>query len=663
MILAVSVVSYQNCSKVDFVEDESLLPLCLVDEQNCVEHLLDTKTLVETEKVKIILVIDNSYSMAEIQAKVGSAMGDLIVGLEENELEFYIFTTTQISSGMIYQNYYQDVPGYGQRPITKNKRYYTYTLNGISQRSDEMPEEVNAENIVQHSGFGLNIVPLQILAPKNAISENPAYEQYDVNQDGYLDFNDFYDLINDCNSEAVDCSANADFNDDGIINSRDYIAMTALMQENGHNEIANYFSNPQSESEYVDLKILPTMSHQLRKYYLSKIARRVHSLGVSGSDIETGICNLNKIVYEQENPILQQGDKVAFLVVSNEEDHSTARNCIKEVEYDVIDGSATVSCDPNVETCTSIRYQMTVERSPMLNAQCVTDYKDGTTEPETRNFFDIWEKTVCDYSQTLDCTPEQATAAAAICNERTGQGTLYSCNIKCEIGAGVPVSSNLINFSRYHNEENKCSPDEIFMDGLNIYDYYNTRIGTRILKPETCNSSYFKRITTRTRSNGSQRVEQMFPSLGSDDQLIDRFIDGANSLLGRGNYFLSTIVHKPGQTTTAGCEVGAAGSGSSYGNRYISLAQKVMGRDASMSLCESSFKPAIEEIKNFTTSSTIRVYDISQYGVENIDRVGVRRNSNSFRLTEEQYSINGSQLTIAEGVLQPGDQIVLASVE
>src|SRR4051812_34111061 len=101
--LGMTTVSYQNCGgNVDFgyIYDGKLgsnyydAGLC---RNGCWKNEMDAKDNVIVPDVKVVLVVDNSSSMASIQASLGRGIKKLVDGLRGFSASFYIYSTTQES--------------------------------------------------------------------------------------------------------------------------------------------------------------------------------------------------------------------------------------------------------------------------------------------------------------------------------------------------------------------------------------------------------------------------------------------------------------------------------------------------------------------------------------------------------------------------------------
>lgn len=94
VLLAAVAVSFQNCGKVDFKNSLSDIgKQCAAS--SCREGEIVPEQDVFKPELKVLLVVDNSFSMTQAQEKLATGVQSLIDGLKGFASSYYVYTTTQ----------------------------------------------------------------------------------------------------------------------------------------------------------------------------------------------------------------------------------------------------------------------------------------------------------------------------------------------------------------------------------------------------------------------------------------------------------------------------------------------------------------------------------------------------------------------------------------
>lgn len=95
VLLFVAVSFYQNCSPADF-SSLALSGLC-PEGKTCDQLNFATKSEDQYPLIKVVLLVDNSFSMDVMQAKLARSLDTLYEGFKGKTLEVYVLTTTHLS--------------------------------------------------------------------------------------------------------------------------------------------------------------------------------------------------------------------------------------------------------------------------------------------------------------------------------------------------------------------------------------------------------------------------------------------------------------------------------------------------------------------------------------------------------------------------------------
>jgi len=110
-----------------------------------------------------------------------------------------------------------------------------------------------------------------------------------------------------------------------------------------------------------------------------KISNAIKSVGIDGSSTETGICSLVRSVYnDNSNKFFNKGDNAAMVVLSDEDDSSTPFNCLSRItQEEKFKGKGSVSepCNPLIENCASVDYEVKYDTINEHHADVTMDYK------------------------------------------------------------------------------------------------------------------------------------------------------------------------------------------------------------------------------------------------------------------------------------------------
>ena len=218
------------------------------------------------------------------------------------------------------------------------------------------------------------------------------------------------------------------------------------------------------------------------------LASAVTSTGIEGSSTETGLCTLVRSVYnEAENKIFKKGDNAALVILSDENDASDPAQCIsRETQEETFVGRSaeTVDCNPQIEKCNSMDYQVNFATETMQRpyAEVSADFQcnsltpnscevDGSCAKVTYNFTSLRSKirysclNKVDYRLNFNSVSSYSRSLNFSCFSKVPYTIQFNAlatytqnlNYKCEqLDDGVPVSTTVLQSLALNNTVAQC---------------------------------------------------------------------------------------------------------------------------------------------------------------------------------------------------------------
>jgi hypothetical protein len=712
MLLALSFI-FQNCSNVDF---ENTLPVehVLRDERcygyDCYDAKITPEETVEKPEIKVVMVVDNSYTMTQMQDKLAAGVKNLLAGLAGYKASFSIYSTTHQTGASLLG--------------------FQYNKQAVFDRQEC---KMTVGGVLQDSGC--------IAGPR---------------------------------------------------------PLGSMIEEMTHIQLAPSLIDPSIFK--IDENSQPEDITELSE----RLGDEIRKIGIHGSPEERGICTLVKTVFDESDsrPFKSQDQLGVFVVISDEDDESSAQNCLSQVnkktdcsEEDLRTKTVTETIACSTPDCRYFPVQYSVQlgsRSRILETKSFKRFQNvrnitwKTTTPQTYNHglnykYNVVEDGVVvslDGSATIENSFDSCSSqcSSAHLNHINSQilplkGTLVAgtCAVSsCTANAAPPMQTRTKNHSTAvscsttldeptcmnslsSNEKNgyvpgSCQITSCTKGAVSTSNAYaNTEVAACtptscsdtglnpgngwLLEPGSCNVSCSNSplaAMTATRSVDQKgasaealpsfcsdvyqsgktiaqvlsEANQMRPVLGcsrtvgsekyevrtvqntvrisppgtplckapttksfsypqyresfENEDLINAFTTKAREKLGE-NYFISAIIQN--SPNNPACPLK---QGQSVGNRYINLIQATPSGGNVASICESDYgKAAFEGVGRWTERIMKNTF------VANIDSstseiisVWIERGGQRLTLEPSQFRVQGKNVTLTdETLLQAGDFI------
>lgn len=661
LLLALSffvVLSYQNCSEVSF-ESISFCP----KGETCDSMVFKTSSSENYPAFKIFFLIDNSFSMQVMQQRLASSLSSLLDELRDKPFEIHIFSTSQMPGYLSSSPIHPLNITYGPFAYNKQTTKYSYTFNGQNYLRNEPPTAGPISNAKFIFELEPNTVRIGIYPSKNPISSLGAnYARFDLNEDGYLDANDYTMSWNANRTFCDSFETCLLFRGTQSVGGLWILFATQLSQLNSTLYLQiSADANAENTIYTIDNNLHPNLKRQLM--YL--IERQIASIGANGADKEMGLCGLARIANSR---YLQNGDRAAFIILSNEEDQSQVADCIQKYEAPAFGYTSAVDeCRPG-ETCDSYRLNVALDYNPFIVGKCVVGYQDGTQTPRIEEHGQHISSTVCDPSTFVprDCNSSELATATNLCRSGNSNNTIQSCKVECRNGLAKPwINPNQYNILLWNVQPNYCDTnvnvygsDENYLELISNLTSVNINGQDipRAIKANTCEVKGYKTRFLMGRTSGV--LPTTTPAFPANTNFTDNIVSSLDNKIGRSNYFMGAIIHDPSLDSQAGgCEVSSEAS--SPGTKYKDLVRRVMGRDNSVSICSESYAPIIEDFKRFASTSINREFDISSMAGRTMAAVVLKDVGVSRQLSSSEFEVIDNKLIIAEGILTATSEIMI----
>ena len=382
-----------------------------------------------------------------------------------------------------------------------------------------------------------------------------------------------------------------------------------------------------------------------------RIADAILALGGGGSQQEQPICTLLR--YIGQSPAVLPKHAV-FVVLSDEDDTSPPNVCVASYQasqqVSTSSGAMTL-CDSNCPEY--IYYTNKPNQQEHLDFSCVPVDDKGTvyTDKATKKSLVTKSSTQCGVDAgdtTVACVDADLTKAGVEC----GAGmVVQKCTRVCSASGGSLQCS----LSRTDNKTDICTQpfDQSGVHYANLADYCSHLNGTGW---GTCMVEGLKPVTTDAGGISASYSEQTTPLVTAQDTaaMIQTFKSSADSLIGRSNYSIESIVLDPAFS----CPLSP---GQSYGTNLRSLASSA---NDVFPLCQD-YAPAIERIATFADYLIQTTFSLDLDAYEAVDSVvvtskqGVQR---TVAATSYAYDRAAKLLRFGTGVLTAQDDSLSVNV-
>ncbi len=402
----------------------------------------------------------------------------------------------------------------------------------------------------------------------------------------------------------------------------------------------------------------------------TNLKNRILGMGTNGSNSsESGSCNLVRALLETgPNKVFEPGDFAAFLILSDEDDSSSASTCVRSLttglkaqSYQYLQADDTCG-----NSCASYTYTVNFDPLPTVNAEClVTKIVDNV--PETWTYWtDNSESRSCSIVGSLACTSSQLSQAQAQCIGTLVPGTCsYQCG--CSAASGLFCSdADYVTLTVPNACTNSFTQNGITY--VNAIDYLR-RNGYPNKPYTTCSQQGYSYVNETSWVSDST----VFSSVPLTDDpeaipgdLIASFHKKAKALFGENGYTITSIIQDPVKDLALpGCKLLSNGGAlpGSYGWKYLDLMAGTSQPSQSFSICEPNYDGALGSLADFITQVIESSFLLDFHAGESLGRVWLRRNGTDTELTSGiDYTLNAHRLDIQSGLLQTGDILLVELV-
>ncbi|MFH1017279.1 MAG: hypothetical protein V1798_03745 [Pseudomonadota bacterium] len=403
----------------------------------------------------------------------------------------------------------------------------------------------------------------------------------------------------------------------------------------------------------------------------TQLKNRILDMGTSGSNSsESGSCNLVRALLETgQNKIFDPGDVAAFLILSDEDDFSSASTCVRSLVTGLkVENYTSLQPDNTCgNSCASYVYTVNSSPLPTVNALCsVVTYVDNV--PRTWTYWTtLSENKSCSIAGSLGCTSSQLSQAQSGCMGTIVPSTCsYQCGCSAQSGLSCPTSDHVT-----LTIPNACT-NSFTLNGVtyaDVIDYlhrtgYGEKPYTSCSQQGYSNSSSTSWVSDSTVFSSVLLTED--PEAVRDD-LIATFHKKAGALFGEHGYSIASIIQDPVKDLLQpDCKLSAEGGTlpGSYGLKYLDLMAGTAQPSQSFSICAPDYDGALSSLANFIGEVVESSFLLDFQAGESLGQVWIRRNGTDMKLTAgEDYTLNANRLDIKSGLLCAGDVLLAELVK
>lgn len=387
---------------------------------------------------------------------------------------------------------------------------------------------------------------------------------------------------------------------------------------------------PANNGRHAPFQILSTYSNDQFNEMKAKIKAEVLKVGIQGSDNEEPICaSLHHLYDESGTRFFKSGDKVAVIILSDENDSSVFDQCSKMIEFMRTAETGVLYSYLQERALATVEYEVTNDNVPVQVTSQIGLALAHTHSGESN--------TVCS-AQDRESVKSRLTAqgynviAITDCKYTLQETFFYGSDFGDD---GSNPDRNLCTQGFTYNNQNY----------LNLYQYLvasqlPARAGSCLQKPLDTGSFVPTGLSTS--------IIPLTSVPGQNKDLLSGLQERAETLFGSG-YVVASLVRRLNDS----CSLQA---GQSVGAIFETLTQKLGTNGVIESLCASSFSTVLTKVSNFVVSQSKKSYQLKvlEQG-EYIKGINIKRGTTTFTLSSHQYEVVGSTITFLSFDPQPGD--------
>ncbi len=398
----------------------------------------------------------------------------------------------------------------------------------------------------------------------------------------------------------------------------------------------------------------------------NKLEAKIKAVGVNGADQESGLCTMLRVLKDKEaNKIVAPGDRVAVVVLSDEDDSIKMENCYGAADDVYKIAAAEAKCSATNDCKAPFTYRATYSASTVLrvtlvhdNPACVMD--GGLTEACKQN-----------RSVNIDCAKSPAlcpatavSSASVVCSSAQQQAAATSLNIPvAQTNTCKFVHAESVTTLTLANQTEKGLCGKAFMNGgvnyANVAEYMKKKA------PSVQASQWRDPCAEYGLVDGLKKTETIIKDslVDTGSSAIEQTKALAISTLGMNSFRLSFVINDVKANMTEMCP---AGTEKNKGLLYRGLGDLLPQQAFVSSICAKNYDVAMGDLGKFIESFALRSYTLNlvkpaQIESVSIDRAGVKTavDAADFTFTVGQPS----NLTFKDGLLQSGDKVIVKWVE
>lgn len=365
----------------------------------------------------------------------------------------------------------------------------------------------------------------------------------------------------------------------------------------------------------------------------AKVKTAILNVGVNGSDTEEGFCPAVRQLFDTSSTsFFKKGDKAAIIFLTDEDDSSVFSACVSEYKQQVSNKPV-------------VYYSYLEQRAKLtLEYQAV---RDGIT---------IWIPVTWGvglpngqyFNAGATCNASDVSIATKIVTDkgyivRNVSSCVYEAVQSTRYGADLGDDGSNPSLSL-------CNSTVIFqgVPYTNLYAYVAASNLSAV--PGSCQKKTQPANTITNIVGAFTSVIASDSASTSTQDLEGALINKSNELFGTG-FIYANIIRKSNESC-------ALEAGQSYGRKYENLANHLPKNSVVESLCANDFTTVLSQVSQFIVSSAGNSYVVPGLAEgEVILAVSVKRNGQVTALTNSQFEVVGSTITLTGFTLQQGDTL------
>jgi hypothetical protein len=654
---------------------------------------VDPTFMSEKPLMKVVMVVDNSFSMSQAQTYLAKGIGDMVNGIHipnkdgsiGMNVDFYIVSTN------------------GLKDSKGNTRLKNDTVYSILQAGTYTPLMSTLPNLDNPYTRTTNYLPYyNETSPYQIISFRSGMSDSDFNT-GVAAFKSAITSIGTSGSDTEEgiCVLNRTlFLEDQarkIFNVGDKAAFVVLSDENDQSTSATCVASTQQQCAGSTTKAVPqsvtcsgadcdsityslNMSTQDPTAIGKRFIRYGYQQNVNGTSTngdrkyKLNLSVWKKYLLSDGVPIVGQFDN------ADKQSFSTYSSVIKSYTDDMACTSQPTCTSAQLSEATSA---LGITDALKVSCSVACEKQAVATVTLTAKSADIqlgaassWTcaPTTCD-------GPQSTQALSALAGlKSTLPSILSSTPTSCQVMCAAPPFSSAVRRTLIdvdNKSKNLCTSGFALVSApgvsyLNLQDYFKKTFAPAMnVNFSTCNVVKQKSVTVNITTPGACSnptagliVDKAFPPApfptatpvpAADDRLFKAFVNKSQQLFGPTGYVVSAIVEDSAANSSLGC---ALQPGQSFGVRYEALMAMTPFGGSLTSICAPSFMPSMNLLSKFITDVIGRSYRVPLGAGEVIDSVSLDRSGSVIGLKiGADVDVRADSLEFVDGVLHDGDKI------